>query len=360
MRRPGRTLPTCLVAILTIASTACSGDTQTPRSRDVKSTSSTTTHVLTGVTRTRLVSECPQVQPPWSQTGKYAPFFGSERRVVWLPTAAGRCLYELRPGAETARAIWKADAETAVSGVMWSPANEQLLLTVRGSKGDAVERLDANGQSLATIAARSATWTTSGQVVIQRSTGLFLVTRSGLKKIISTTALEDAAGFAGRPNSIGEDTLGYERGAGDSAVAVTWSSSTPPREVTLVVGLDGAVARATPVFRGTGSRAGGVGGLSWSPDGRQLYLLLKAPTPQGFSYDHDHCVMRWDRSIGFRTTFCMTDLPQRYRHHFDKLIWSADGSRGLLNDGTVINHDGEPLSHLRAKPTWGAFSAHWK
>lgn len=346
-----------IVVAVAITATSCKGQERATTSAPRRSTAPTTANAAPAVPRRPLISDCAKSKVPWSQRGSYAAFFGGGRYALWVPAVSSRCLYVVR--GRIARPIWEAKERETIRGVMWAPTGTELVVVTSGRDGRRIERLSAAGRRIAVLDGKSASWTRSGQLVIQRRDGLLRAGTRGVRRIVSTARLAKVAGFQGHLSTIGEDTLGYQRGAGTSGVALVWASWPTSHAVVLIVHLNGTVTRASPIFA-PGRYPGGVGGLSWSSDGKRLFLLLKAPTPPGFTYGHDHCVMRWTRQSGYRMTFCMTDLPPPSRHHFDKLVWSSDGSRGLLNNGTVIDRAGRPIGDLAAKPTWGAFSAHWK
>jgi hypothetical protein len=102
-----------------------------------------------------------------------------------------------------------------------------------------------------------------------------------------------------------------------------------------------------PIFGS--ARTGNPSGRDWSADGRAFVQVVgELPGNARLELGHDHCLDIWNARNGYRRLVCGSDLPRRARSprrgpHFDRVIWSADGSAFLLNNGTVVSRGGDPL-----------------
>ena len=137
------------------------------------------------------------------------------------------------------------------------------------------------------------------------------------------------------------DPWGFERGFGRGELALTLWSRVGWKSVVVVVSAGGTVRPASPAYRTKGIE-GVVSGWAWSTDGRKLFVMAEVAGPPARRRrgQHDNCVDIWSEARGRRRAFCESHLSKVHQSHFSKLAWSADGARGVLNNGTVVDRDG--------------------
>jgi hypothetical protein len=236
-----------------------------------------------------------------------------------------------------------------VRGVAWAPDGQSVAITTKRHSWHVV-LLRRDGAVLRRLAATGAAFFRDGRLAVSRQDSIDLLADSRARRLVSYEELERVAGFrARRPVLLSHDPVGFTRGHGRDRLALTlWSGdgtwNTVWKSVVLVVSARGKVTRASPAYRTKGIE-GVVYGWTWSPDGRELFVMAEVPVPPVRHRDHDHCLDIWSADRGRRRAFCESELPEAYQSHFSKLAWAADGKRGLLNNGTVLTRGGKVVGH---------------
>jgi dipeptidyl aminopeptidase/acylaminoacyl peptidase len=299
---------------------------------------------------------CPRVDLEWPSRA-LPGFFPPSRAGLWLPYEE-RCVYVVFPDGEKARPFWGGRPGERVLAVAWAPDGESVAITTesprRGWRRHSwrVVLLRRDGTVLRRLAATGAAFLRDGRLAVSREGGIDLLVGSRARRLASREELEQVAGFrARRPLVLSHDTSGYAGGHGIDQVALTlWSGGsgayTGWKSVVLVVSAGGKVTRASPAYRAAGPE-GVVSGWAWSPDGRELFVMAEVPGPPARRRraSHDHCLDIWSADRRRRRAFCESELPRAHHSHFEKLTWTADGKRGLLNNGTIVTRDGRVVGH---------------
>ena len=266
-----------------------------------------------------------------------AGFFGGRLAGLYLD---GDCLYVLRSGKRALVPIWRGRP----SPFFWAPDARQI------AGGSFV--LDARGRVVRRFRGRSLGFFASGTLLVARRSGLATLRADGERMLVGLRRLEGVAGFRGWRLEIRAGG-GWTYGRG--MVAVLLHRDEPFRERVLVIGENGTVERASPLFRVPGEVDSAVGGLDWAPDGRTLFESNTRPSSR---FDHEHCLDRWSRASGYRRIFCVAKPRPRTAGHWLRLVWAADGRVALLSNGYVVGRRGRLLPRIVRGPN-SAFALAW-
>ena len=138
-------------------------------------------------------------------------------------------------------------------------------------------------------------------------------------------------------------------------MTTAYSNASPSAAHALVlVARDGSVRRVGPIFGSV--RTGNPGGRDWSAEGDAFVQVVgELRGDPRLELGHDHCLDIWTARNGYRRLVCGSDLPQPATSpgrgpHFDRVLWSADGSAFLLNNGTVVTRSGSSLEPVAVPP----------
>jgi hypothetical protein len=303
----------------------------------------------------RDVSACPPVEPTWSRSDFPRRFFPRTLVGLWVPDEQSDCVYLLPPRSNVLTPIWRSKPRERLRGVLWAPDGKSFALALNDAAHSTwVYLVRRDGTLLRRLSARSAAFLRNGRLLVTRQDGIYLASGIRLEQLATRAELRRTAGF---PSA---SALSFRGGGyGQNQVALLWANTKIQRSILLVVSASGAILRASPTFGAESERGYSLGGWIWSPDGRRLFAMPDAPTPPGFDQGHDHCLDVWDKRRGYHRLSCTTDYPPRFRFHFDRLAWSADGNAALLNNGTVVRPDGTILGRGRGRDAWGAFALEW-
>ena len=309
----------------------------------------------------RDAARCPAVNVAWRR--------GLPPRDFFPPSLAGlllrqeRCIYLVFARRANARALWRTAARDRVLGLSWAPDAKSFAVT--SESGVAVLRRD--GALRRRVRATGAAFLPDGRLVVSRRGGIYLLARSRWHRLASRAELERVTGFRVRlPLSVSHDPRGYTRGHGRGAVAITlWSASRSWRSVwksvVVVVTTRGRVVRASPAFR-AGGGDGAVYGWAWSPDGGELFVAseVAGPPERRRSGQHDHCVDVWSAGAGVQRAFCESQLPAAHQSHFAKIVWAADGTKALLDNGAIVTPHGGLAGSARVAANDLSLQAQWE
>ena len=266
-----------------------------------------------------------------------AGFFGGWLAGLYLD---GDCLYVLRSGTHALVPIWRGRP----SAFFWAPDGRQI--------AGASFVLDTRGRVVRRFRGRSLGFFASGTLLVGRRTGLAALGADGERMLVGRRRLDGVAGFRGwRLESRAGGGWTYGRGM----VAVLLHRDEPFGERVLVIGENGTVERASPLFRVPGEVNSAVGGLDWTPDGRTLFESNTRPSSR---FDHEHCLDRWSRASGYRRIFCVTKPRPRTAGHWLRLVWAADGRTALLSNGYLVDRRGHLLPRIVRGPN-SAFAFAW-
>jgi hypothetical protein len=265
-------------------------------------------------------------------------FFVDELAGLYL---RGNCLYLLASATNTLTPIWRGRP----SVFFWAPSGREI------AGGSLL--LDTRGRVLRRFHGRALAFFASGTLLVARANRLFTLHADGLHLAASAKRLDRAAGFRGWKLAT-SGTGGWTYGRG--MVAVLLHRSAPFRERVLVVGENGALERASPLFEVPGEVDSAVGGVDWTPDGQTLFESNTRPSTSHF--EHEHCLDRWSRRSGYQRIFCVRRPRPRTAGHWVRLVWAADGRTALLSNGYLVDRRGHLLSRIVRGPN-SAFAIAW-
>jgi hypothetical protein len=290
-------------------------------------------------------ARCPAMRPLLRSPAR---FFPATQIGLWTPAFRSNpdfgCVYLVQAQSSRGRPIWAAPLGSRVRGPVWAPDGRSFIVGVHSGGAFHAYRIDRSGKLQATYAARDFAFLRDGRLVLLAQRRLELETRAGrFVRLASEPQLERVAGF--KPTFYG--SLSDVRGFGAGGVVVQWWGR-PAGNVLLFVAADGAIRRATPRWTTPGTYMPGP--ASWSPSGRSLLIPWQQPPRGSADGDHLHCLGLWERRRGYRTSFCKNP-------HFDTIVWAADGSQALLEDGRIVNRSGQRIG--RAERVGSAFAARW-
>jgi len=251
--------------------------------------------------------------------------------------------------------LWRPPLGRRITALQWTPDGERFVVTTRGSPSmSRAELISANGATRFGVwRADSAAFFWDGTLALGRGAGVFVLRHRKLVLTASVRALARAAAQPTVRRGVWLGSGGYLQGYGQDRVAVSWSGKR--RTKLLLVGADGGVKVVSP----SRSSYELVGGAAWSQDGRSLLEFTVDHSPPGFPKDHDHCLDLWRPGARVTRRWCTSSAPKRDQFHFDKLMWSRSGKRGLLNDGTIVSREGAIVGHaaIGGDP---AFAVQWR
>lgn len=331
-----RTLALGLSATAVLLAGCSGGDDVNSQAKPTAPETRKTSAEAAPVAEGRQAPGCPRVRLAWGR--RVAPeFFAPSLAGLWL--RQDRCVYLVFPTRDEARPLWRTPAGERVRGLSWAPGGKAFALAT----GSRVILLGRDGSLLGRLRATGAVFLRDGRLAVSRPDGIYLLTGSRSRRLASRQELERVAGFrARRAFSVSHDPLGFTRGHGRGAVAITlWSAGRSWKSVVLVVSAAGRVVRASPAYRAGGGE-GVVSGWAWSTDGRELFVAAEVagPPERRRGGRHDHCLDVWSAEGGRRRAFCESQLPSAHHLHFAKLAWATDGKTALLDTGTLFTRDG--------------------
>jgi hypothetical protein len=299
---------------------------------------------------------CPSVHPKWGASKALREFFPPSRVGLWLRN--DRCVYLVRRGSADARLLWSGRRRELVRGVVWAPDGESLAITTKSSRdGWRGLILRPDGGLLRRLRATGVAFLRDGRLAVSRRNGIY--PRGESRRLASRAELERVAGFRARAVvAVSPDPWGYWRGYGRDRLALTLWSRTGSKSVVLVVSASRHVTRASPAYRAGGGE-GVVSGWAWSPEGQRLFVMSEVVPPKWRGPgDHDHCLDIWSAEHGIRRAFCGSGLRRSLQLHFSRLVWAANGRRGLLDNGTVVTRNGRVAG--RADAPASDFDVQWQ
>ncbi|HXG70674.1 MAG TPA: hypothetical protein VNJ04_08700 [Gemmatimonadaceae bacterium] len=295
------------------------------------------------------VSACDERRLPFARQKLPRKFFPTNASALWAPSSAKRCLYLVPPGGSP-RPIWQVPVGERLVRLGWAPDGTTFVATTASGAGTGTYFVDRDGFARERLAADGITFLDDGSAIVVRRVALYLRAHGRERRLVALDAIRAAAGF-GRAAlvSVAPDRHGFARGYGADAVVTTvFSNGSPSAAQALVlVSRAGSVQRVGPIFGS--ARTGNPGGRDWSADGDAFVQVVgELPGSARLNLGHDHCLDVWTARGGYRRLVCGSDLPQRAsspgrRPHFDRVVWSADGSAFLLNNGAVVTRSGAPL-----------------
>lgn len=309
-------------------------------------------------TRQALASaRCPLQKLPFSRAKLPDGFFSARASALWAPSSANRCIFLIAPGARAPRAVWQVPEGERLARLGWAPDGETFAATTLAGSEAQTYVVSRNGLVREQFTAAGVGFVSDGRELISRLSGIYLRSNGDERRVVTLGALRGAAGLGGRAIvSVGPDRYGFSRGYADQAILITASSGRDAQALTalMIVSTDGRVVRVGPTF--DGDRTGVPGGYAWSPAGDTLAEIVgELPGKAGLPLPHDHCLGVWTKRGGYERVVCGSELP--YGGHFDRLVWSADGDRILLNSGVVLTPTGAYVGQLTVPPL--AFQLHW-
>jgi hypothetical protein len=309
------------------------------------------------------VPACDERRLPFARQKLPRKFFPTHASALWAPSSAKRCLYLVTPGGPP-RPIWKVPAGERLVRLGWAPDGATFVATTALGVGTRTYVVDRDGFVRERLAADGITFLDDGSAIVVRTGALYLRAHGRERRLVGLDAIRAAAGF-GRAAlvSVAPDRHGFALGYGEDAIVTTvFSNASPSAAKALVlVSRAASVQRVGPIF---GSAHTGIpGGRDWSADGDAFVQVVgELPGSARLNLGHDHCLDVWTARGGYRRLVCGSDMPQRARSlgrgpHFDRVVWSADGSAFLLNNGTVVTRSGESLEPIVVPPL--AFYLRW-
>jgi len=309
------------------------------------------------------VSACDERRLPFARQKLPRKFFPRNASALWAPSSAKRCLYLVPPGGSP-RPIWQVPVGERLVRLGWAPDGSTFVATTASGAGTGTYVVDRNGLVRQRLAVDGIAFLDDGSGIIVRTGALYLRADGRERRLVALDAIRAAAGF-GRAAlvSVAPDRHGFARGYGADAVVTTVFSNGSPSaaQALILVSRAGNVRRVGPIFGS--ARTGNLGGRDWSADGDAFVQVVgELPGSARLNLGHDHCLDVWTARGGYRRLVCGSDLPQRAsspgrRPHFDRVVWSADGSAFLLNNGAVVTRSGAPLEPVVVPPL--AFYLRW-
>jgi hypothetical protein len=289
------------------------------------------------------VAGCPKIEAAWRSSRPLREFVPASRAGLWLPN--DRCVYLVSRGRKAVSPLWRGRPREHLRGLSWAPDGKGFAVTAESRHHRwRVVLVRRDGTPLQSLPATGAAYFDDGRLAVSGPNGIYLVAGSRRRLLASRRKLEHVAGFRLRRTLVlTHDPWGFERGFGRGELALTLWSRVGWKSV-VVVSAARSVTRASPAYRTEGIE-GVVSGWAWSTDGRKLFVMAEvAGSPaRRRRGEHDHCLDIWSEARGRRRAFCESDLPKVHQSHFSKLAWSADATRGVLNNGTVVARDGEVI-----------------
>jgi len=308
------------------------------------------------------VSACDERKLPFARQKLPRKFFPTNASALWAPSAAKRCLY-LVPPSGSPRPIWQVPVGERLVRLGWAPDGTFVATTAIGARTRTYV-VDRNGFVRQRLAADGITFLDDGSAIFVRTAALYLRAHGRERRLVGLDAIRAAAGF-GRAAlvSVAPDRHGFALGyGGDEIVTSVFSNASPGAAQALVlIARDGSVQRVGPIFGS--AHTGNPGGRDWSADGDAFVQVVgELPGDARLKLGHDHCLDVWTARNGYRRLVCGSDLPHRARSpgrglHFDRVVWSADGSAFLLNNGTVVSRSGALREPVDVPPL--AFYLRW-
>ena len=278
--------------------------------------------------------------------------------VSLIPVGSSRAVVVWRPGGTESGRFFGGEKGNGTFGL--APGGRTIAIESFRHGAQYVTLVDTSGVVQWRAPGHALGFTRQGALLIERKAGLLLVTtRFGVRLLVPRPRLVAALGF--EPDRLSGSLTGQAIAYGDHRVALyghaNGNGRASFRERVLVVDDHGRLTRASPLFETPGESNSVVGGVEWSPDGR-LWLADTA------HFDHDHCLDTWSSTNGYTRLWCLlrrARLPSPPRSacgHFTSVLWKADGSTALLNNGYRIDHAGRLLPG-RIRILRAAFAVRW-
>jgi len=359
--RVGATLVLLLLAALAGCDSSPSGEPSSAGTLPV-TTDRRSPHE-SGLTTAKDVSACDQRRLPFARQKLPTRFFRSNASALWAPSSAKGCLYLVSP-VNSARPIWQVPVGERLVRLGWAPDGSTFVATTAIGAVTRTYVVDRNGLVRQRLAVDGIAFLDDGSGIVVRTGALYLRADGRERRLVALDAIRAAAGF-GRAAlvSVAPDRHGFARGYGADAVVTTVFSNGSPSaaQALVVVSRAGSVRRVGPIFGS--ARTGNPGGRDWSAEGDAFVQVVgELPGSARLGLGHDHCLDVWTARSGYRRLVCGSDLPERARSpgrgpHFDRVVWSADGSAFLLNNGTVVSRSGRSLEPVVVPPL--AFYLRW-
>jgi hypothetical protein len=355
--RVGATLVLFLLAALTGCESSSSGEQSAARTF-AATTDPRSPHENARTTAAGDVSACDERGLPFARRKLPRRFFPTNASALWAPSSARRCLY-LVPPAGAPRPIWQVPVGERLVRLGWAPGGSRFVTTTAIGAARRTYVVDREGLVRERLAADGIAFLDDGSGIVVRTGALYLRAHGRERRLVGLDAIRAAAGF-GRTAlvSVAPDRHGFARGYGEDSIVITVFSGLSPRaaQALVVVSRAGSVRRVGPIFGS--ARTGNPGGREWSAGGDAFVQVVgELPGSARLGLGHDHCLDLWTARGGYRRLVCGSELPQRPAPHFDRVVWSADGSAFLLNNGTVVARGGKSLRPVVVSPL--AFYLRW-
>jgi hypothetical protein len=309
------------------------------------------------------VSACDRRTLPLPRQKLSTKFFPTSASALWAPSSAERCLY-LVPPAGLPRPIWQVPVGERLVRLGWAPDGGTFVATTTSGAASRTYVLDRNGLVRQRLAADGIAFLDDGSEIVVRKDALYLRAHGRERRLVGLDAIRAAAGFGQAALvSVAPDRHGFALGYGkDSVVTIVFSNASPSAaQALVVVSRAASVRRVGPIFGS--ARTGNPGGHDWSANGDAFVQVVGELSGNArLNLGHDHCLDVWTARRGYGRLVCGSDLPQRARPpgrgpHFDRVVWSADGTAFLLNNGTVVSRAGKALEPVVVPPL--AFHLQW-
>jgi hypothetical protein len=260
-----------------------------------------------------------------------------------VPVEARHCLYMIPSRMSRPAPIYRIAPGAALRGPVWSPTRPELAVAHRVGRGFEVALLDTNGRMLRRFSGRDAAFFRDGRMLLRQRDQLWLVSDGRKKLLVGRDELQRAAGFPVTGYDL-SSTDGYGRAG---VIVSVWGSL---RSRLLLVTVDGAPRRVSPIYKADAEGESMPGPAAWSPDGRVLLIPWQHNHPTNAA-SHEHCLARWTVNRGYRVTLCRNP-------HFHRILWHPDGGIALLNNGLIVARDGTVRARLRI--VGRGMSVRWK